>query len=119
MITKLRTLSRHFSTKMESSQWFLNSQDSINLDIDLMGPIIGYNDAQLMELAGLAVAQATHDLISTTSDLSKVQRILAVCGPGSKLFFESLHLLDNGGDGLVAARHLKFFGYEPIIYYPK
>ena len=84
MITKIRTLSRHFATKMESTHWYLNSQDSLNLDIDLMGPVIGYNDAQLMELAGLAVAQATHDLITTSSDLSSTKRILAICGPGSK-----------------------------------
>jgi NAD(P)H-hydrate epimerase len=26
---------------------------------------------------------------------------------------------DNGGDGIIASRHLKFFGYEPVIFYPK
>lgn len=26
---------------------------------------------------------------------------------------------NNGGDGLVAARHLKGFGYRPSVYYPK
>ena len=26
---------------------------------------------------------------------------------------------NNGGDGLVAARHLKLFGFEPSVYYPK
>ncbi|XP_043541556.1 NAD(P)H-hydrate epimerase-like [Chiloscyllium plagiosum] len=34
--------------------------------------------------------------------------VLVLCGPGN-----------NGGDGLVCARHLKLFGYEPSIFYPK
>lgn len=63
-----------------------------------------------MELAGLSVAQATHDFIEkqlNLSDPSQV-RILTVCGPGN-----------NGGDGIVAARHLKFFGYQSTLIYPK
>eukprot|EP00922_Rhytidocystis_sp_ex-Travisia-forbesii_P061229 GHVS01090779.1.p1 GENE.GHVS01090779.1~~GHVS01090779.1.p1 ORF type:complete len:178 (-),score=16.91 GHVS01090779.1:273-806(-) len=26
---------------------------------------------------------------------------------------------NNGGDGLVAARHLKHFGFDPVVLYPK
>lgn len=39
---------------------------------------------------------------------SKGRRILVAVGPGN-----------NGGDGLVAARHLWHYGYKPTIYYPK
>ena len=35
-------------------------------------------------------------------------RVLICCGPGN-----------NGGDGLVCARHLVLLGYSPEIYYPK
>lgn len=33
---------------------------------------------------------------------------LIICGPGN-----------NGGDGLVAARHMTLFGYNVGVYYPK
>lgn len=59
---------------------------------------------QLMELAGLSVSQAVYRV----QPLEKGRRVLVACGPGN-----------NGGDGLVAARHLFFYGYTPTIFYPK
>ena len=50
-----------------------------------------------MELAGLSVSQALYRL----HPIQMGKRILVICGPGN-----------NGGDGMVAARHL----YAPAAY---
>ena len=63
-----------------------------------MGPL-GFSVDQLMELAGLSVASS----ILAEYPPSKFSRILIVAGPGN-----------NGGDGLVAARHLYHFGYKGV-----
>lgn len=57
-----------------------------------------------MELAGLACAQAFAKTYPHTSR----PRVMVCCGPGNQ-----------GGDGLVAARHLHHFKYKPTIYLPK
>ncbi len=83
---------------------YLNAVDAAALDEELMSTP-GFSLEQLMELAGLAVAEAVYLGVPP----SKARKILLVCGPGN-----------NGGDGLVAARHLRFFGnYECTIVYPK
>ncbi|XP_036297882.1 NAD(P)H-hydrate epimerase isoform X2 [Pipistrellus kuhlii] len=63
---------------------------------------------QLMELAGLSCATAIAKAYPPTSMSRSPPTVLIICGPGN-----------NGGDGLVCARHLKLFGYQPTIYYPK
>eukprot|EP00164_Ancoracysta_twista_P002389 GFYU01003165.1.p1 GENE.GFYU01003165.1~~GFYU01003165.1.p1 ORF type:complete len:302 (-),score=52.28 GFYU01003165.1:337-1242(-) len=83
---------------------FLNQKESIELDETLMGPL-KYTIDQLMELAGLSVASAVHQEYSSTGSSL---RVCVICGPGN-----------NGGDGLVAARHLVQFGHSADIYYPK
>jgi NAD(P)H-hydrate epimerase len=59
---------------------------------------------QLMELAGLSVAHAA----SLHFPLSVFPTCAVFCGPGF-----------NGGDGLVAARHLRAFGYAPTVVAPR
>ena len=78
---------------------FLSQDASKRLDDLLVSH--GFSIDQLMELAGLSVAQCV-------SKEFPPSRILILCGPGN-----------NGGDGLVAARHLKLFGFQPEVYYPK
>lgn len=81
----------------------ISAQDAASLDKDLM-EIGGWSLDQLMELAGLSVSQAVYRMHPPSSG----KNILVVCGPGN-----------NGGDGLVAARHLSQYGYNPSVYYPK
>ncbi|CAE6446276.1 unnamed protein product [Rhizoctonia solani] len=76
----------------------------MQIDEELMSTAGAFSLDQLMELAGLSCAQA----LNKTYDNKKYPRVLVCCGPGNQ-----------GGDGLVAARHLKMFGYEPTLYMPK
>jgi hydroxyethylthiazole kinase-like uncharacterized protein yjeF len=61
----------------------------------------GRPPAVLMEEAGLAVAQETWLALGVVADRS----VLVLVGPGN-----------NGGDGLVAARHLADFGAKVAVY---
>ncbi|KAF2622913.1 meiotically up-regulated gene 182 protein [Macroventuria anomochaeta] len=81
----------------------LSAKSAAALDQELMSTG-AFSIDQLMELAGLSVSQALFKL----HPVAKGPRILVACGPGN-----------NGGDGLVAARHLFHYGYQPTIYYPK
>jgi NAD(P)H-hydrate epimerase len=100
------------NTRCESlksmSTGYLNAEDAAALDAELMSSP-GFALEQLMELAGLSVAEAVYQVLSPTGGKSGGKpKVLLVCGPGN-----------NGGDGLVAARHLVFFGFECTVVYPK
>ena len=64
----------------------------------------GVSERQLMEEAGLAVAQEAWMLLGTLEG----RRILVLCGPGN-----------NGGDGIVAARHLADWGADVVAAIPR
>jgi len=85
---------------------YLNQEDAQQLDVDLMSDEGGFVLEQLMELAGLSCAQALAAAYPSSQDGNK--KVLVCCGPGNQ-----------GGDGLVAARHLWQFGYHPTLFYPK
>ncbi|KAF6779317.1 hypothetical protein AHF37_01401 [Paragonimus kellicotti] len=86
---------------------FLSQTEAQQIDNELFTDY-GFSVDQLMELAGLSCATA----ISKAYPLDQLPinngSLLVCCGPGN-----------NGGDGLVCARHLKLFGYNPTVYYPR
>ena len=84
---------------------YLNQREAQDVDVELMDPERGaFTLQQLMELAGQSVACAVHHDFPPQSH----PRIHVICGPGN-----------NGGDGLVCARHLRIFGYSPRVFVPK
>jgi len=82
----------------------ISASQAAEIDAKLMGPEYGFTLDQLMELAGLSVAAAVREVYPPDTH----RKALCVCGPGN-----------NGGDGLVAARHLFHFGYDVEVCYPK
>lgn len=89
-----------------SNTGYLSSKDASALDAELMTQPGGFALEQLMELAGLSVAEAVYNAYPPNSSTTKTS-VVVVCGPGN-----------NGGDGLVAARHLAHFGYNCSVVYP-
>ena len=89
---------------------FCSQREAIAIDQQLFNDY-QFSVDQLMELAGLACAQIVADVYT------KHPRVLCLVGPGN-----------NGGDGLVCARHLRMFvswtvtahsrlqGYNPSVY---
>jgi NAD(P)H-hydrate epimerase len=102
----------------QASLSFLDGTTAAAVDEALMGSEVQYTLDELVELAGLACAQAVQRCYphlrkdaaaSSASSSHKQPRVLVVCGPGN-----------NGADGLTAARHLCQFGYDvTVLYGPK
>lgn len=93
----------HCSSDNKNMLKYLNQTEAINVDVELFNEY-KFSVDQLMELAGLSCAHAIGKCFPAESH----RRVLVCCGPGN-----------NGGDGLVCARHLALMGYKPTIYYPK
>lgn len=103
-LNNLRTFATIDRLKHKKMVKYLTQEEAIEIDQNLFTSY-KFSVGQLMELAGLSCAAAIARTYPITTDPAKV---LVCCGPGN-----------NGGDGLVCARHLKCYGYEPEILYPK
>eukprot|EP00030_Apusomonadida_sp_AF-17_P000650 a175539_176.p1 GENE.a175539_176~~a175539_176.p1 ORF type:complete len:244 (+),score=81.95 a175539_176:42-734(+) len=86
---------------MSGTVSYLTQAAAIASDADLMADG-AFSTDQLMELAGLSVASAI------ALEFAASSRVLVIAGPGN-----------NGGDGLVALRHLLHFGFACDLFYPK
>ena len=92
---------------ISSPTGYLASHDAAALDAELMSTT-GFSREQLMEMTGSAVAEAVYTILDVSSPIIiGRKKILLVAGPGN-----------NGGDGLVAARHLALFGFDVSVVYP-
>jgi hydroxyethylthiazole kinase-like uncharacterized protein yjeF len=89
-------------TRVKKTMKYLSQHEAVAVDQELFKT---FPVESLMELAGLSIAQT----ISHKYPPKHFPRVLVVAGPGN-----------NGGDGLVAARHLYQFQYSKIdIVIPK
>ncbi|XP_076430514.1 NAD(P)H-hydrate epimerase isoform X2 [Peromyscus maniculatus bairdii] len=76
---------------------YLSQEEARAVDEELFNEY-QFSVDQLMELAGLSCATAIAKAYPPTSMSRSPPTVLVICGPGN-----------NGGDGLVCARHLKLF----------
>ncbi|KAL4658915.1 yjeF N-terminal domain-containing protein 3-like [Arapaima gigas] len=67
-----------------------------------------FGQQQLVEIWGHACAVAITKAFPLSTLSKKQPTVLVICGPNQ-----------NGSVGLVCARHLRIFEYEPTIFYPK
>uniref|UniRef100_A0A672KI42 NAD(P)H-hydrate epimerase n=1 Tax=Sinocyclocheilus grahami TaxID=75366 RepID=A0A672KI42_SINGR len=102
-----KDLAHRQACTMANTIKYLGQEEAQHIDEELFNEY-SFSVDQLMELAGLSCATAVSKGYPLQSLLKSPPRVLVICGPGN-----------NGGDGLVCARHLKLFGYAPSVLYPK
>ena len=100
---------KRLASKFIPGQWLkpliFRAYEAAAIDEELMSPEgCGFLLLQLMELAGLACASAVFKAYPP----DVCPNLLVAAGPGNQ-----------GGDGLVAARHAKLWGYNVQVWYPK
>lgn len=94
-------------SNLKNTVKYLGQEEAQKIDEELFSTY-AFSVDQLMELAGYSCAVAVARCYPLASLPGGKAGVLVCCGPGN-----------NGGDGLVCARHLKLFGYQPSIFYPK
>nr|XP_019592520.1 PREDICTED: yjeF N-terminal domain-containing protein 3 isoform X1 [Rhinolophus sinicus] len=85
---------------------FLSTEEAAALERELLEDY-RFGRQQLVELCGHASAVAVTKVFPLPTLSRKQRTVLVVCGPEQ-----------NGAVGLVCARHLRVFEYEPTIFYP-
>ncbi|XP_055091475.1 yjeF N-terminal domain-containing protein 3 isoform X3 [Symphalangus syndactylus] len=85
---------------------FLSTAEAAALERELLEDY-RFGRQQLVELCGHASAVAVTKAFPLPALSRKQRTVLVVCGPEQ-----------NGAVGLVCARHLRVFEYEPTIFYP-
>ncbi|XP_032723672.1 yjeF N-terminal domain-containing protein 3 isoform X1 [Lontra canadensis] len=85
---------------------FLSTAEAAALERELLEDY-RFGRQQLVELCGHASAVAVTKVFPLPTLSRKQRTVLVVCGPEQ-----------NGAVGLVCARHLRMFEYEPTIFYP-
>jgi predicted choloylglycine hydrolase len=76
--TTSSTATSAMSSYHEFDTGYLNAQDAADLDVELMSTP-GFSLEQLMELAGLSVAEAVYE-VADVNDGGKKKSVLLVCG---------------------------------------
>lgn len=96
----------NFTGRGSNELTYIDAETAKAIDAHLMGKEGAFSLDQLMELAGLSIAQTVASIFPLGPPLPPDangikqkrtnERVLVCCGPGNQ-----------GGDGLVAARHLR------------